>query len=691
MVNYWLKLVFVFLQSSSLAPMLSIDERQTERKNANQLRKELYTAKDHSSKSREDLKEPGLLSRWPKFLQLEMKLPKPSPTEVLANMRLMCPCEPVTNEEIAAIIEEKGPFKTPEWQDQSETTRIPPRVLSIAEVEVINKVYLDLKDELRKKRQEQTVGQALGDIEHDLAAQASAAEERTSKMLATVEERLCNMINKNHREIQGKLNVGFGKKVHPVDYEDMFAFVPAENEFLNRGDEDETQFEEDERMLHERDDTMVCGMYYQDEIGEGLKSDWTLDPDARPRKGRTFWNLIHIVGKLKARGTYLVRYHRNGKDASNGFEMEEKEFNANICKNVKIAGDDSTIAKYQCLRGRMGWVVGDFKGSNLKVEFINPPRPMQTKTGKPGKPKKEWMIPRTLIEFLHPDTPLEDNEGTENGKEKDANPQRPKKCRKKRKGSKGGDRGEEEAVTDIADLQEIRAGYHKEFLSTCLAQELLEFFQEQRPKKKLMYGMPLKGYVPGVISMFGLPTEEVVETQPMPELLIRVAGEIMQRLEVTLPNNCVVDMCEHSEDCTRPHQDLKCSNSKLPGEVESDESVIIVRLMGTRPLEFSSSRTGQVVEGISLASRDCYKLTGSVNTRYKHWIAPDVKSDLCITLYYRTVENGIHPEGNYAIINGKMEPLKKNGWKIPQRTQNKCSGAVSVEPQQGKEKRQRTN
>ena len=86
-----------------------------------------------------------LLKKWPKFLRLEMRLPKPTAAEVLANQRLMCPCEPATHEEIAAIVEQEGPFKTPEWNGPSNEHRIPSRDLSIAEVEVINKVFLDLE------------------------------------------------------------------------------------------------------------------------------------------------------------------------------------------------------------------------------------------------------------------------------------------------------------------------------------------------------------------------------------------------------------------------------------------------------------------------------------------------------------------------------------------------------------------
>lgn len=89
-------------------------------------------------------------TKWPLFLRLGMYLPKKTPTEVLANLRLVSPCEPATYEGIAAIMEEERPFKTPEWIGQSEEATISCPDCSIAEVKVINKVYLELKDVLLK-------------------------------------------------------------------------------------------------------------------------------------------------------------------------------------------------------------------------------------------------------------------------------------------------------------------------------------------------------------------------------------------------------------------------------------------------------------------------------------------------------------------------------------------------------------
>ena len=177
-----------------------------------QWRKELYQARSRASKYKEKLEEPGLLSRWPKFLRLEVQLPKPTPTEVLANLRLMCPCEPATHEEIAAIMVANGPFKTPAWIGQSDETSIRSRDLSIPEVEVINTVYLELKEELLKKREQQALGRALGEVEANLAGQARAVEERTDSRLAHMERRLVKKINENHRKTHAKLAaIGVGK------------------------------------------------------------------------------------------------------------------------------------------------------------------------------------------------------------------------------------------------------------------------------------------------------------------------------------------------------------------------------------------------------------------------------------------------------------------------------------------------
>ena len=129
------------------------------------LRKECYLTKSRGIdwKLNKDMSEALLVKKWPKFLQLEMELPKPTAAEVLANLRLMCPCAPATHEGIAAIVEQEGPFKTPEWIGPSNSHSMPSRDLSIAEVDVINKVYLDLKKYLAAwSRKRHGMGEARG-------------------------------------------------------------------------------------------------------------------------------------------------------------------------------------------------------------------------------------------------------------------------------------------------------------------------------------------------------------------------------------------------------------------------------------------------------------------------------------------------------------------------------------------------
>ena len=111
--------------------------------NRTQLRCECYSGKTKRSKYKDAVKEPGLLSRWPKFLDLQVKLPDPGETAALVEMRKMCPGQPATLEEIEAACKET-PFHTPFWKGKMAITDIPERVLSPAEVEVINNKYLEL-------------------------------------------------------------------------------------------------------------------------------------------------------------------------------------------------------------------------------------------------------------------------------------------------------------------------------------------------------------------------------------------------------------------------------------------------------------------------------------------------------------------------------------------------------------------
>ena len=138
-----------------------------------QWRTELYKAKSKDSKYKDDIKEPGLLSRWPKFMDLQVKLPDPGETVALVEMRKMCPGKPATLEEIEEISQET-PFHTPFWKGQKVDTDIPERPLPPAEVDVINRKYLELKAAFDAKRASQSPTESINRAEDRLTAQAAA-------------------------------------------------------------------------------------------------------------------------------------------------------------------------------------------------------------------------------------------------------------------------------------------------------------------------------------------------------------------------------------------------------------------------------------------------------------------------------------------------------------------------------------
>ena len=92
-------------------------------------RTELYKGKSKDSKYQDEIKEPGLLTRWPKFLELQVKLPDPGEPAALVEMRTMCPGKPATLEEISEICKET-PFRTPFWEGRTVQTDVPERVLA---------------------------------------------------------------------------------------------------------------------------------------------------------------------------------------------------------------------------------------------------------------------------------------------------------------------------------------------------------------------------------------------------------------------------------------------------------------------------------------------------------------------------------------------------------------------------------
>ena len=116
---------------------------QCDRKN---LRKECYLNKKRGSngKFKEDIPEGILLDKLPKFLDIQVKLPELGETAALVEMRRMCPGKAASLEEIEEACRETR-FHTPFWQGRTTDTDIPERTLEPAEVEVINKKYLELK------------------------------------------------------------------------------------------------------------------------------------------------------------------------------------------------------------------------------------------------------------------------------------------------------------------------------------------------------------------------------------------------------------------------------------------------------------------------------------------------------------------------------------------------------------------
>ena len=89
-------------------------EKTDDQCNRTKWRTELYKAKSKDSKYKHEIKEPGLLSRWPKCMDLQMKMAMAHAGDaaLLVEMQKMCPGKPTTLEEIEEISRET-PFHTP--------------------------------------------------------------------------------------------------------------------------------------------------------------------------------------------------------------------------------------------------------------------------------------------------------------------------------------------------------------------------------------------------------------------------------------------------------------------------------------------------------------------------------------------------------------------------------------------------
>ena len=93
------------------------------------------------NKFKEDMPEAMLVEKWPKLLDVQVKLSDPGETAALAEMLRMCPGETATLEDIEKACRET-PFRTPFWKGRTIQTDIPERFLTPAEVQVINNTYM---------------------------------------------------------------------------------------------------------------------------------------------------------------------------------------------------------------------------------------------------------------------------------------------------------------------------------------------------------------------------------------------------------------------------------------------------------------------------------------------------------------------------------------------------------------------
>ena len=157
--------------------------------NRTKWRTELYKAKSHGSKYKDDIKEPGLLDRWPKFMDLQVKLPDPGETAALVGMRKMCPGQPATLEEIETVCQET-PLHTPFWKGMTTDTDIPARPLEPAEVDVINRKYLELKAAFDAKRASQNPTESMMGAEDRLTAQAVAIQDENEAWFQKLDARI---------------------------------------------------------------------------------------------------------------------------------------------------------------------------------------------------------------------------------------------------------------------------------------------------------------------------------------------------------------------------------------------------------------------------------------------------------------------------------------------------------------------
>ena len=186
----------------------------------------------------------------------------------------------------------------------------------------------------------------------------------------------------------------------------------------------------------------------------------------------------------------------------------------------------------------------------------------------------------------------------------------------------------EEAAPPLARetlAQQILAGHRPEFFSADIGQEIRKWAQEmlasgepyeatmagRQPRKlnhlKLMYGTPDQD---GLLPMynFGIAIEDLRKTAPMPELLHRVARELLPICGGIVPNNCLANIYRDGSHDTSKHQHQRFSLGD--GQYESRPSVFFARFGDARPLAFHPLSGGDTIADILVKSRDLYELTG---------------------------------------------------------------------------------
>ena len=88
----------------------------------------LKKKRGNDCKFKDDMPEGMVLDRWPKFLDLQVKLPDPGEPAALVDMKTMCPGKAATLQEIEGACRETH-FRTPYWKGKTGDTDIPDRVL----------------------------------------------------------------------------------------------------------------------------------------------------------------------------------------------------------------------------------------------------------------------------------------------------------------------------------------------------------------------------------------------------------------------------------------------------------------------------------------------------------------------------------------------------------------------------------